>query len=281
MSLKRLCYAITIAATVYPFAAQADEGPSRADCIAASESADPLRKAGKLLATRKLLLACTAKECPSVIREDCTMQLVALDAALPSIVFTGKGPAGEDLAEVRVSMDGTPLLTRLDGNAVSLDPGEHTFVFETNGYPPITRKLLVAQGVRSRSETITFGEKPRDARLVVAANASATVRVDGQVVSTGTWDGHVTPGSHEIRVTQQGMVPSRQTVALKDGETKTLAVTLDPEKRSGVLPWVIIGGAVLLAAGGAVGGYLLFRPEDTQGPPLTGKAGGVSLAVFR
>lgn len=284
MSLNKVCVATVLAVFFSAAVVRADAGPSREACIAASESAEPLRKAGKLLTARKNLLVCIAQECPKVLRDDCTEQLVALENALPSIVFSAKGPSGEDLAAVRVAMDGAPLLPRLDGSAVPVDPGEHTFVFEAEGFPTVTKKLVIAQGAKNRSETVAIGEKPRDAanaRLVVAANANATVRIDNAIVSNGTWDGHVTPGSHDVRVTQQGMTAAHQTVVLKDGETKTVAITLEPEKRSSAVTWVIIGGAVVLAAGAAVGSYFLFRPEDTQGPPLTGKAGGVSLAVFR
>jgi len=42
---------------------------------------------------------------------------------------------GSNITDVTVTLDGTRLATRLDGKAVSVDPGEHVLTFVADGYP--------------------------------------------------------------------------------------------------------------------------------------------------
>jgi hypothetical protein len=78
-------------------------------------------------------------------------------------------------------------------------------------------------------------------------------------------------------VTEPGKVSFQSDVELRDGETRTVEVSLQDEKHGGaVWPW-IVGGAVVVA-GGVVGGYFLFKPSDTTTPPPVGKLGGVTLS---
>jgi hypothetical protein len=54
-------------------------------------------------------------------------------------------------------MDGEVLSERLEGTALSIDPGEHTFVFQMPAQPPATKRLLIQEAQKERRETITFG----------------------------------------------------------------------------------------------------------------------------
>jgi hypothetical protein len=107
--------------------------------------------------------------------------------------------------------------------------------------------------------------------LTVSSDPEATISVDGKVVARGRYDGPETPGTHDVSVVETGMRPHKATLDLRAGETRTLDVTLEPEKHATVWPWVV--GGVALAAGAAVGGYFLFRPQDTNGPAPVGTLG--------
>ena len=131
-----------------PVAAAAE--PTKRECVAANEDAQDLRHAGKLREARRQFAACTAAGCPSVIREDCAQRLREVEAALPSIVFVAKDRAGHDLTAVHVAMDGDPLIERIDGTAVVIDPGEHKFVFVAEGFREVTSTLLVHEGESDR-----------------------------------------------------------------------------------------------------------------------------------
>lgn len=144
---------VFVAATTH---AQDKPEKTKEECIAANESAQTMRASGKLREAKAQLLVCIDKTCPSVIRDDCAERLDALDRAIPTIVFTAKGTAGADLTNVTVTMDGAKIAERLDASAIAVDPGEHTFEFSSEGYPPITKKILVREGAKGHQELIDF-----------------------------------------------------------------------------------------------------------------------------
>jgi hypothetical protein len=134
--------------------------PTKRECAAANETAQDLRRAGKLGEARAQLAACTATSCPGPVREDCAQRLKEVEAAIPTVIFEAKNAAGHDLSAVRVTMDGEPLLEKLTGTAVTLDPGEHHFAFE-------------ADGLRKFEDTVVLREGERDRRVQVVLEAAA------------------------------------------------------------------------------------------------------------
>jgi hypothetical protein len=58
-------------------------------------------------------------------------------------------------------MDGTELTRALDGKAIELDPGPHTFRFELDPYPAVEQRLVLREGEHERSVAVRFvNEKP-------------------------------------------------------------------------------------------------------------------------
>lgn len=126
--------------------------PARADedaCVAASESAITLRAHGKLHDALKQLAACADPSCPDDVKAECARRILAVDGVMPSVVLAAKDEAGRDLTSLVVRVDGAPFATALDGVAVSVDPGEHTFRFERPGGAFVERTMLIAEGQRS------------------------------------------------------------------------------------------------------------------------------------
>ena len=72
--------------------------------------------------------------------------------------------------------DGTPFTIPLDGSPIELDPGPHTFSFETAGSQAVTRTLVLSQGDRSRRERIAFS---------AAASGLEGARACANATSTG------------------------------------------------------------------------------------------------
>jgi hypothetical protein len=141
-----------------PPAVAADPTPTKQECVAANESAQDYERARKLLAARASLAVCTATSCPSAVREDCGQRLREVDRALPTVVFAAKDSVGHDLSDVRVTMDGTPLLQKLDGSAIPVDPGIHRFVFEASGFRVASTKVtaVIREGVKERPVQTVF-----------------------------------------------------------------------------------------------------------------------------
>jgi hypothetical protein len=131
--------------------------PSTADCLAATEAALKSGNDHKLRAERSQLLVCAAASCPADIRKECGRRVEEVNPAIPTIIFEARDGAGNDLSAVKVTMDGEVLAERLDGAGLSIDPGEHVFVFETPGQPPLSKRLVIRESVKDRREGIDFG----------------------------------------------------------------------------------------------------------------------------
>jgi len=125
-------------------------------CATTAEGAQALVKAHRWVAARRSLVVCAADSCPIVVRRDCVQWLAQLDARMPSVVVRGRDSRGHDVIGVRVIVDGTLVLQRLDGVTLPLDPGRHHFRFEVRGAAPIDEDLLLAEGEHDRLVTAGF-----------------------------------------------------------------------------------------------------------------------------
>ncbi|HEY6463642.1 MAG TPA: hypothetical protein VIY73_25915 [Polyangiaceae bacterium] len=126
------------------------EGATAAQCAGAAEKAQSLRDAAKLVEARAQLLVCMRDECPQVVVHDCVGWMREVEQNLPTVVFAARDPAGADVTDVAVRVDGVPTVQRLDGTAVAIDPGEHVFRFERAGAAPVDVHALVREGEKNR-----------------------------------------------------------------------------------------------------------------------------------
>jgi hypothetical protein len=147
-------------------------GPTPAECLTASEASFALGGQHKLRAARSQLLVCAASTCPADVRQECLRRIDATNAQIPTIVFAAKDVSGADLTAVRVTMDGELVADRLEGTAISVDPGEHTFTFEAPDHSVVTRKLVILEGQKDRREAIALGTAPTSASRDRAEAAS-------------------------------------------------------------------------------------------------------------
>lgn len=143
--------------------------PTLDDCIRGNEQAISLGRYERLREAREQLLVCAAPSCPVEIRDQCERRLIELNASIPTIVFEPKDAAGNDLATVTVSMDGKPLADRLEGTPIAIDPGQHSFHFESPGLVPVDRSFVLHQGEKERHERIAFAAPTPPAAAPVTA----------------------------------------------------------------------------------------------------------------
>jgi hypothetical protein len=156
--------------------------PTIGECLAANDKSIALRNEHKLLAARTQLLVCAAASCPGEVRKECLRRIDLVNASLPTVVIEAKDGAGNDLAAVKVTMDGDVLAEKLDGSALSLDPGAHTFTFELAGQPPITKQLVIREGQKDRREVLQFGAPPAATPATTApAKGPATASIESSV----------------------------------------------------------------------------------------------------
>jgi hypothetical protein len=119
-------------------------------CAQLAENGEDLRASHRLVGARASFLQCAREECPEVVRRDCERWRVEVEASLPSVVLSARGTHGEDLGDVRVVLDGAPLVDHLDGVAIAIDPGSHVLRFERAGEPPLEQRVLVREGEKNR-----------------------------------------------------------------------------------------------------------------------------------
>lgn len=82
--------------------------------------------------------------------------------------------------------------------------------------------------------------------------------IDQTTIAKGRFDGRVPPGVRAVLVTAPGKIAHKVDLDLKDGETRSVNVSLEGEKQSGaVWPWIVGGAAVV--AGAAIGGLLALQ----------------------
>jgi len=162
-------------------------------CIAQSDQGVDLRKHGRLLEARRALALCAAPSCGPEISDACQKGIAEINAILPSVVFVPRNGAGEDVAAVKLAVDGTPYAERLDGSAVVIDPGEHEFRFEVAGQQPVSKRFVLREGEVNRREEILIGPPPpaphaapQPAQSIVVVN-SVTPAGKPQLDSTGSF----------------------------------------------------------------------------------------------
>jgi hypothetical protein len=155
MKTRLLAPLVVVALASAPRLARAEKQDA---CIAAYEQTQTLRKDGKLVAAKTEAALCARAECPALLTKDCSRWLGELEASTPSIVFEARTSKGAERADVKVKVDGQPFVDKLDGRAVSIDPGNRVFRFEPEGGFPFEKTILVREGEKNRRVKITIVE---------------------------------------------------------------------------------------------------------------------------
>ncbi len=79
---------------------------------------------------------------------------------IPTLILDAVDAAGNDVSAVKVTVDGEPLLSHIDGTAVSVDPGPHVFTFSVVGQPAEQRMLVMGEAVKDRRVRIEIAPPP-------------------------------------------------------------------------------------------------------------------------
>jgi hypothetical protein len=206
--------------------------------------------------------------------------VVAVDNALAMIrLLVGAVKVSVDQEGAVISLDGASVGTAPLTGPLAVNMGTHRISVDKDGFEPAEKVVDVA-GAGEAVLAFTLVRRRQEGRLTVAADPQATVIVDGHEIAGGRFDGRLAAGAHQVRVMQPGKMSYRAEVDLRDGETRTLDVSLESEKRFTGWPWVV-GGVLVTAGAAAVTAAILYRPpERTMGVP-PGAAGGVTLMSVR
>jgi Protein of unknown function (DUF1566) len=145
----------------------------KAECVQAATSAQNLRNRHELMESRAELLVCARKQCPGAVRSDCTRWLAEVNQSLPAVVVGAKDANGSDIVDAALSIDGKPSPRALDGQATSIDPGQHVLRFTAPGNVPVNRTVVIRQGEKNREITVVMVAADQTARPEPAASTAA------------------------------------------------------------------------------------------------------------
>jgi len=152
----------TCSASMLAWGTAVAQPADKTDCASTYERSQELRAAGKMREAGETLVKCADPTCPRFIQNDCTQWLVEVQRDMPTVVLAVKDERGEEATHVKVTLDGEVIATELDGRAIAVDPGLHTFGFELAGSPAIEQKYIIRQGQKARILEVSFAPSGGD-----------------------------------------------------------------------------------------------------------------------
>jgi hypothetical protein len=160
-------------ASIVTLTASAAGGPTeKRACLTAYEQGQELRNQSKLRDARSQFATCAQASCPALARSDCVRWARELDDRIPTLIFRARDASGRDLADVRVTLDGSVVADGLAGKGIPVDPGRHTLQAVWDHQPPVDQEIVVNEGEKDRIVPLAFGGEPATPSPEPAADAA-------------------------------------------------------------------------------------------------------------
>jgi len=235
-------------------------GPSKEQCIDANEAAQKLIRSGSFAEARPHVEMCQSPSCPELVRTDCADLAKAMVQTMPTIRFEAHDAKGNPVTNVKITMDGKVIAERIDATPITVDPGKHSFEFESPGLPRTSKAISLNAG-EQRTERVDMVDKTgqilRTSGLVVGGVGVLLVGYGGflAVRAKVRYDkglDHCPDGPN-----------SCDPVGVKYGE--------DAHDDAGTATTMMIVGTVLAAGGAAL--YFLVPEEGFRVTPAVGSRG--------
>jgi hypothetical protein len=157
-----------------------------AACLVAASKGQRFRATHKLVEARTQLRICAASACPPVVQTDCAGWLASTEKALPSVVVTAKDNTGANLTGVQVTVDGQPFATRLEGEAVPINPGSHTFHFEGPDGATLDQVVVAAEGEQNQRVAVVLTRKTPGPQAPPSSSSPSAAESGGANADAGT-----------------------------------------------------------------------------------------------
>jgi hypothetical protein len=176
---KRLVAALVLAsASALAPAAWADDNAVCSDAYAVAQSRPNDRR---MAFVRTQMRLCARPECAGLLGgqmvKDCTAWLAAAEATMPTVILSARDPAGNDVTDVTVTVDGVVVATKLDGTAVAVEPGSHTFKFTSAAGATGMQNEVILDGTKNNLLRVILSppEQPVPAPVPVVVPPPAPV----------------------------------------------------------------------------------------------------------
>jgi hypothetical protein len=252
-------------------APKADKAQTQA-CFDAYEATQGARRDGRLIEARDAAIICSADACPRTLSRDCVKWVGELQAIIPGLVFDVRLADGSNVTDVTVTMDGKALLTKVDGKAVPVDPGEHVLQFLYADYLPVETRVVALEGDKARKVQVSFKKpeapKPEETRPVFKM---------GRPIPVTTWIFAGTGAALLAASGIVGLVGLSGRGQLERCKPNCLPTEVVPVARA--LAWadgLLISG---LVAGAAAAVIFFTRPEVPIGIAVVPTSSGGVLSV--
>lgn len=240
--------------------AVADINDTKMACANAYAASQDLRSDHKFKEAREQLHICTQPTCKDFIVKECTAWLQDVENRMPGVVLAARDSTGHPLLDVSVSIDGVPVVARLDGIALEVNPGAHSFVFSLLDGRSVEQSIGVLEGQKSQLLSVTF-PPPREPPTVVG---SPPRPLPPHPAATPTLS--ATSGSGATASPAADQPPVASTLA----PGVTAVPTEVSSARSSTVPVVLLStGAALVVAGGVGLGYAYTINGATEHPGST------------
>ncbi len=156
MRARGLLWVIPFMLGLGPGVAQAQAKGDNAVCIEAYEQVQALREQGQLIEAREKAVLCAAQTCPKVLAGECAGWLTQVTESTPSVVLAATDAQGNDLVDVRVTVDGKVVTEQLGARAVPLNPGTHKFLFESKPHGTSEVSVVLREGEKARKISVSL-----------------------------------------------------------------------------------------------------------------------------
>ncbi len=153
-------------------------------------------------------------------RAEAQALLDTVKAFIAEVTFT-VAPEG-----ARVFVDDAEIGTAPLSKPVRLEMGERRMRVEKEGFVPYSASRSF-DGGSTATVDVKLEVERHEGRLQVTAAPGDTIRVDGKVVGTGTYQGTLPSGLHRVEVSAPGKRTYTSDVMVQDNQSSSMSVALE------------------------------------------------------
>jgi hypothetical protein len=182
---------------------------------------------------------------------------------------------------LRVSVDVPGATIAIDDHVIGTSPiaseaivdrGTRRVRVTKAGYRDWTGDVIVDE-TGAATIGVTLDPETSDGVVRVVTAPGNVVTLDGRTVSKGSGQARVAAGSHALVVAADGMLPYRTELAVRDGETRTVEVTLHEDRHAPTWLWAVggtvLGVAIVVAAASVFHSSGTHAASGASSSPLT------------
>jgi hypothetical protein len=144
--------------------------------------------------------------------------------------------------------------------------GRHTFEARAPGFVAARQTSDVAYK-EPLNLTLSLAPERHEGKIRVSVDQQdAIIQVDGKTVGSGTWEGLLPSGGHQLVVKKTGYQTYSSDLAVADDQVRTVNVPLVSEQKGAAWIWWSVG-ALAVIGGGAAASYFIFTPAEAHQVP--------------